>query len=132
MYVRPEPPATGDVPPPGHPFLFRAPVRTLPTGTGPGRPAAGGTPGEPGIDGPVTVVLKATSRFALLKIKGDMARCTGCDACVKMCPTDIRILDYLRGGQRVLSLKVSFGLDLGGREWLRPKPAPKPVEREAA
>jgi polyferredoxin len=85
---------------------------------------------------PVTVFLKATTRFSLLKIRGDMSRCDECDACVKMCPMDIRILDYLREGKRVLStecmlcqtcitvcakdaLKVSVGWDLGGHERLR-------------
>lgn len=85
---------------------------------------------------PVTVFLKATSRFAVLKIRGDMTRCNECEACEKMCPMDIRILDYLREGKRVLStecmlcqtcvtvcardaLKVSAALDLGGDERLR-------------
>lgn len=52
---------------------------------------------------------------------------------------DIRIPEYIRNGQRVLStecslcqtcvsacphgvLKASFGLDLGGVEWLRERP----------
>jgi polyferredoxin len=90
---------------------------------------------------PVTVLLKATSRFSLLKVRGDMERCNECAACVQMCPMDIQILDYLRVGQRVLStecmlcqtcitvcandaLKVSVGLDLGGRERLRRGPPP--------
>ena len=88
---------------------------------------------------PVTVFLKATSRFAVLKIRGDMTRCNECAACVQMCPMDIQILDYIREGRRVLStecmlcqtcitvcardaLKVSVGLDLGGRERLREIP----------
>lgn len=87
---------------------------------------------------PIAVFLKATSRFALLKIGGDMERCNECGACVQMCPMDVRILDYLRHGDRVLStecmlcqtcitvcardaLKVSFGLDRGGEELLRPR-----------
>jgi NAD-dependent dihydropyrimidine dehydrogenase PreA subunit len=57
-------------------------------------------------------------------------------ACVKACPMDIRIPDYVMAGQRVLStecilcntcvttcptstLAVSFRLDLGGRERLQ-------------
>lgn len=85
---------------------------------------------------PVTVFLKATSRFAVLKIRGDMTRCNQCEACEKMCPMDIRILDYIREGKRVLStecmlcqtcvtvcakdaLRVSAGLDLGGEEHLQ-------------
>ena len=85
---------------------------------------------------PVTVPLKLMSRFALLKVKGDRAACTGCRACEKVCPMDIRIADYTQAGERVLStecslcqtcvsvcakdaLKLSFGLDLGGEERLR-------------
>jgi polyferredoxin len=85
---------------------------------------------------PITVFLKATSRFSLLKIEGDMEKCNECGACVKMCPMDIRIPDYIMHGQRVLStecslcqtcitvcardaLKLSFGFDLGGKELLR-------------
>ena len=53
-----------------------------------------------------------------------------------MCPMDIRIPDYIKNGERVLStecslcqtcitvcskdaLKLSFGLDLGGKDLLR-------------
>lgn len=85
---------------------------------------------------PVSVPLKATARFSLLKVKGDAARCNECNACVKLCPMDIRIPAYILDGRRVLStecslcqtcisvcpqdaLKLSFGLDLGGKERLR-------------
>jgi len=85
---------------------------------------------------PVTVPLQATSRFSVLKIRGDMSRCDECGACVQMCPMDIQILDYIREERRVLStecmlcqtcitvcakdaLKVSIGLDLGWKERLR-------------
>jgi len=94
---------------------------------------------------PVAVVLKATSRFALLKIEGDPTRCNDCGACVTMCPMDIDLLAYLHEGSRVLStecmlcqtcvtvcvkdaLRVSVGFDLGGRERVRARPPP----REAA
>jgi polyferredoxin len=87
---------------------------------------------------PVTVPLKLASRFALLRIKGDLDKCTDCGACVKLCPMDIRITDYLKANQRVRStecvlcqtcitvcaseaLKLSFGLDFGGQERLREK-----------
>ena len=86
--------------------------------------------------------LKVTSRFSLLKIGGDAAKCNDCGACVKMCPMDVRIPEYIKNGQRVLStecslcqtcttvcaqdaLKLSFGFDtslpapLGGKELLR-------------
>lgn len=85
---------------------------------------------------PITVPLKITTRFSLLKIRGDRAKCDECQACVRQCPMDIRIPDYTKQGQRVLStecsvcqtcttvcpnkaLKLSFGSDLGGKELLR-------------
>ena len=84
---------------------------------------------------PITALLKATSRFSLLKIEGDEKKCNECGACVKTCPMDIRISDYVKNGDRVLStecilchtcintcpekaLKISFGFDIGGKELL--------------
>ena len=85
---------------------------------------------------PVSVPLKITSRFSLIKIGPASGRCNDCGACVKMCPMDIRIPDYILNQERVLStecslcqtcitvcsqesLKLSFGLDMGGKELLR-------------
>jgi ferredoxin-type protein NapH len=85
---------------------------------------------------PVTVPLKITSRLALLKIGGEAEKCNDCQACVKICPMDIRIPEYIQDEQRVLStecslcqtcitvcakdaLKLSFGFDLGGKDYLR-------------
>lgn len=85
---------------------------------------------------PVSVPLKITSRFSVIKIGGDASKCTDCGACVKMCPMDIRIPDYIKKGERVLStectlcqtcvtvctpeaLRLSFGFDLGGKDLLR-------------
>lgn len=85
---------------------------------------------------PITVPLKITSRFSLLKIEGEAEKCNECQACVKMCPMDIRVPEYIMQGNRVLStecslcqtcitvcardaLKLSFGFDLGGRDLLR-------------
>ena len=102
---------------------------------------------------PVSVPLKLTSRFSLLKIKGDAQKCNDCRACVKMCPMDVRIPDYTRNGERVLStecslcqtcitvcprdaLSLSFGLDIGGKELLRERAEPqtsrkdRPVNRQ--
>lgn len=90
---------------------------------------------------PVSVPLKITSRFSLLKIKGDATRCNDCDACEKMCPMDVRISDYVLNNQRVLStecslcqtcisvcakdaLRLGFGFDLGGKELLRERALP--------
>jgi polyferredoxin len=85
---------------------------------------------------PITLPLKLTSRLALLKVAGDPARCDGCGACARTCPMDIQVYAYVQEGQRVRStectlcqtcvtacpqetLKLSFGLDLGGEEHLR-------------
>src|SRR5215207_11476536 len=84
---------------------------------------------------PVSVPLKLTSRFSLMKIGGEASKCTDCGACVRMCPMDIRIPEYILNSERVLStecslcqtcitvcapeaLKLSFGFDLGGKELL--------------
>lgn len=85
---------------------------------------------------PVSVPLKITSRFSLLKIGGEAAKCNDCGACVKMCPMDVRIPEYILNNERVLStecslcqtcitvcvkdaLKLSFGFDMGGKDLLR-------------
>lgn len=85
---------------------------------------------------PVSVPLKVTTRFSLLKIGKGVGECNDCGACVKMCPMDIRIPEYILNGERVLStecsmcqtcitvcakdaLKLSFGFDLGGKDLLR-------------
>ncbi|MCD4844901.1 MAG: 4Fe-4S binding protein [Methanosarcinales archaeon] len=84
---------------------------------------------------PIPTILKITSRFSLLKIRGNSEKCNECGACMKTCPMDIRITDYTSNGLRILStecilcqtcvntcptgaLKVSFGLDIGGKESL--------------
>jgi ferredoxin-type protein NapH len=85
---------------------------------------------------PITTLLKLTSRFSLLKVRGNADTCIACGACAKQCPMDIRIPEYVKAGWRVLStecvlcqscihvcptrtLSLSFGFDLGGRELLR-------------
>ena len=85
---------------------------------------------------PVSVPLKITTRFSIIKIGQGAGSCNDCDACEKLCPMDIRISDYILDHQRVLStecslcqtcitvcsreaLKLSFGFDMGGRELLR-------------
>lgn len=84
---------------------------------------------------PITVLMKVTTRFSLLKIKGDAESCIECHACTKMCPMDIDIPRYVKNGQRILStecilcqtcmsvctkeaLVMNFGLDYGGQEHL--------------
>lgn len=97
---------------------------------------------------PVSVPLKLTSRFALLKIGGNAEKCNDCGACVKMCPMDVRIPEYILNGKRVLStecslcqtcitvcareaLKLSFGFDLGGKDLLRERKPQLPSEAVA-
>jgi ferredoxin-type protein NapH len=89
---------------------------------------------------PVSVPLKLASRFSLLRVAGQAERCNECMACVKTCPMDIRVPEYIKNGQRVLStecslcqtcisvctpqaLKLSFGMDLGGVDLLRERVA---------
>jgi ferredoxin-type protein NapH len=93
---------------------------------------------------PVAVPLKLATTFSLLRVQGKAERCNDCLACVKMCPMDIRIPDYIKNGQRVLStecslcqtcitvcapeaLKLSFGVDLGGRDLLRERGSELPT-----
>ena len=52
---------------------------------------------------PVPVFQKIGARFSLMRIAGEKENCTGCQACVRVCPMDIRVPDYLAAGQRVLS-----------------------------
>lgn len=85
---------------------------------------------------PITVPLKITSRFSIIKIGKSTGECNDCDACEKLCPMDVLISDYILNGERVLStecslcqtcitvcaqdaLKLSFGFDLGGKDLLR-------------
>jgi len=94
---------------------------------------------------PVAVPLKLTTRFSLLKIGGVVEKCNDCGACVKTCPMDVCIPEYILDGRRVLTtecslcqtciivcareaLKLSFGFDLGGKDLLRERiPSQKPT-----
>lgn len=85
---------------------------------------------------PVSVPLKIFTRFSLLKIGKAGGECNDCGACIKTCPMDVRIPEYILHGERVLStecslcqtcitvcakdaLKLAFGFDLGGKDLLR-------------
>lgn len=95
---------------------------------------------------PVSVILKETSRPALLKVSGNAEACLNCKskACTTLCPMDIRIPDYIIAGERVLSnecilcqqcvavcppntLTLSFGLDVGGKNLLEERNQPLPT-----
>jgi ferredoxin-type protein NapH len=43
---------------------------------------------------PVPVLQKITSRFSLLKVKIDPAKCVDCGMCEKVCPMDVKLLEY--------------------------------------
>jgi polyferredoxin len=45
---------------------------------------------------PVTVFLKPTSYFALLRIKNDTGKCISCNKCKKACPMDVDMMDNSR------------------------------------
>lgn len=85
---------------------------------------------------PITVFLKLGTHFSILKVKGLPENCIECGICTNMCPMDIRVMDYTRDAQRVLStectlcqtcitvcpndgLKLSWGFERRGRELLR-------------
>ena len=46
---------------------------------------------------PVTVFLKPTSYFSLLRVKNDTSRCVSCGRCRKVCPMDVDMVDNSRG-----------------------------------
>jgi ferredoxin-type protein NapH len=90
---------------------------------------------------PVSVPLKLTSRFSVIKIGGEAGKCNECGACIKTCPMDVRIPEYILNGKRVLTtecslcqtcitvcardaLKLSFGFDMGGQDLLRMRGSP--------
>jgi len=98
---------------------------------------------------PVSVPLKLTSRFSIIKIGATGRDCNDCGACAKMCPMDVRIPEYILNGQRVLStecslcqtcitvcssdaLKLSFGFDVGGKDLLREREPKLPTQSVAS
>jgi ferredoxin-type protein NapH len=91
---------------------------------------------------PVPVILKVTSRPALVKVAGDAAACQACasKACTTLCPMDIDIPAYVERGTRVLStecilcqhciaicppntLALSFAFDLAGEDLVQERQA---------
>lgn len=51
---------------------------------------------------PITVFLKPTSKFSLIKIRTDK-KCKMCGACEKACPMYIKLTEYIKKNTRVLS-----------------------------
>lgn len=52
---------------------------------------------------PIPIAMKVLSRFALLKQQIELEKCNDCGLCETHCLMDIRLLDYARQNQRVLS-----------------------------
>jgi polyferredoxin len=45
---------------------------------------------------PITIFLKVSSYFALLRIKVDKKKCTNCGQCIKICPMNVELLNPKR------------------------------------
>ncbi len=52
---------------------------------------------------PIPVLQKVGARFAIMRTKINPDKCTECGLCEKHCPMDIKLLDYNKAGQRILS-----------------------------
>lgn len=52
---------------------------------------------------PITVLMKMTSRFALMKIEISDDKCLECGLCEKHCPMDIKLLEHKKNHQRIVS-----------------------------
>lgn len=84
---------------------------------------------------PLTVFLRFTNRFTLLRIRGKKERCDNCKTCVSHCPMSISIPEYIQNDERVKStecimcmncitncpkatLSTSIGFDFAGKDKL--------------
>jgi len=85
---------------------------------------------------PVSVLLKFSNLFSLLRIKGNKDKCARCNTCVEQCPFNIDIPKYIEQGTRVKSsecvmcmrciavcpesaLCASIGFDVVTKDYLR-------------
>jgi ferredoxin len=57
---------------------------------------------------PIPAVQKIFSRFSLIKIKIDNLLCNDCGICEKKCPMNVKLLDYKKKNQRILSTECIF------------------------
>ncbi len=60
---------------------------------------------------PVSILLKISNLFAVLRIKGVSADCSGCRECEMVCPSSILIHDYIKRGERVKSTECMMCLN---------------------
>ncbi|MFZ5944968.1 MAG: 4Fe-4S binding protein [Bacillota bacterium] len=84
---------------------------------------------------PIPVLQKIGSRFSLMKVKINKDKCNFCGVCEKVCPMNVKLLDYKELDKRVLSteciicstcinscpkraISITFGLDAGLAERL--------------
>jgi len=91
---------------------------------------------------PIPTIQKIPTKFSMLKVDGDAEECLDCGACSKACPMDIRIHEYIKNGQRVLStecvlclecinvcpkgiLDTTFKFDVGNKELINYRNAEK-------
>ncbi len=85
---------------------------------------------------PIPPLQKLGARFSLMRIQADRELCDECAACEKTCPMNIRLLEYIKRGKRILStecilcqtcvricprqaLKATFKIDPGFKEYIR-------------
>jgi polyferredoxin len=52
---------------------------------------------------PIPVLVKAGAPFSIMKIEIDPEKCTLCGRCERHCPMNIKLLDYMKQGRRVVS-----------------------------
>ncbi|WP_461246064.1 4Fe-4S binding protein [Treponema sp. R6D11] len=57
---------------------------------------------------PVSLIMKAPSRIALIKVKPSGNKCIKCGKCNEVCPMDIDVKKYIENGHKVLSTECIF------------------------
>jgi polyferredoxin len=85
---------------------------------------------------PIVPFMKVGSSASIMKIEIDSDKCIRCGSCEKVCPMDVKLLNYLDKGARITSteciqcmecinvcpksaIRESFGFDIGFKEHLR-------------
>lgn len=57
---------------------------------------------------PVSVILRQSARFSLLKVDTDARACRQCGNCARACPMEVDVPSYVRSGQRVLDSECTL------------------------